>query len=138
MSPLSGSLPSIEAIGSLTAFSAPQMLPSLLLPAALPRVELPTGATPERPSLRPPFVDPATAQSEVRRQATAYAPASLPAVDWAFVAAIPRPPPAHYALPIGTPTRVAQQGRPGTLAQVFELAQPLNLDPFGPYGQARS
>lgn len=137
MSSLSGSLPSIGAIGSLAAFS--QMPPSSLVPATLPRVDLVMAATPDGPSIRPPSNVPATtAQSEVRPPSTPYAPASLPVVDWALVPSIPQPPPAHYASPIGTPTPVAQHGGASTSLLGFGLAQPMNLDPLGPYGQARS
>ena len=60
--------------------------------ATLPRVDLPTLATPSapRPDARPTLLG-ATAAG-IPAQVAAHRPVDLPDVDWSFVAAVPEPP----------------------------------------------
>ena len=99
MSDATASIPSLASLYSRTTLAAVHEQSAGNLPAPLPAVDLPTAATPQGPVLRAPSIMSTTIlRSEVAPTADALRPATLPVVDWTFVAATPQPPrPRHGA-----------------------------------------
>jgi hypothetical protein len=99
MSDATASIPSLASLYSRTTLAAVDERSAGNLPAPLPPVDLPTAATPRGPVFPAPSIMSTTIlRSEVAPTADASRPATLPVVDWTFVAATPEPPrPRHGA-----------------------------------------
>jgi hypothetical protein len=97
MSDVTASIPSLASLYSRTTLAAVHERSAGNLPAPLPPVDLPTAATPRGPVLPAPSIMSTTIlRSEVAPTADASRPATLPVVDWTFVAATPEPPRPHH------------------------------------------
>jgi hypothetical protein len=97
MSEATASIPSLASFYSRTTLATVHERPTANMPATLPAVDLPTAAAPSGPVLAAPSImSTMSLRSEVAATADVSRPATLPVVDWTFVAATPEPPRRHH------------------------------------------